>query len=63
MGSYGDLKGNYLTLKYKFNEQVAITEDYENRINSLHELDIKHTILLNKTSIFNISHYRCKNGW
>nr|ELR5038690.1 lysis protein [Providencia stuartii]ELR5082950.1 lysis protein [Providencia stuartii] len=43
MGSYGDLKGDYSTLKNKFNEQVAITADYEKRINSLHELDTKHT--------------------
>ncbi|EOV8087951.1 lysis protein [Providencia rettgeri] len=43
MGSYGDLKGDYSTLKDKFSEQVAITSDYEKRINSLHELDIKHT--------------------
>ncbi|MEQ4671659.1 lysis protein [Providencia manganoxydans] len=43
MGSYGDLKGDYSTLKDKFNEQVAITADYEKRINSLHELDTKHT--------------------
>ncbi|WP_423810792.1 lysis protein [Providencia rettgeri] len=43
MGSYGDLKGDYLLLKNKFSEQVAITADYEKRINSLHELDIKHT--------------------
>lgn len=43
MGSYGDLKGNYSTLKDKFSEQVAITQDYEKRINSLHELDTKHT--------------------
>ncbi|WP_272666137.1 MULTISPECIES: lysis protein [Providencia] len=43
MGSYGDLKGDYSTLKDKFNEQVAITDDYEKRINSLHELDTKHT--------------------
>ncbi|WP_433587784.1 lysis protein [Providencia alcalifaciens] len=43
MGSYGDLKGDYSTLKNKFSEQVAITADYEKRINSLHELDTKHT--------------------
>ncbi|EUD10103.1 phage Rz-family lysis protein [Providencia alcalifaciens 205/92] len=43
MGSYGDLKGDYSTLKDKFSEQVAITADYEKRINSLHELDTKHT--------------------
>ncbi|UNH28179.1 lysis protein [Moellerella wisconsensis] len=43
MGSYGDLKGDYSTLKDKLSEQVAITTDYENRINSLHELDTKHT--------------------
>nr|WP_282559383.1 lysis protein [Providencia alcalifaciens] len=43
MGCYGDLKGDYSTLKDKFSEQVAITADYEKRINSLHELDTKHT--------------------
>lgn len=43
MGSYGDLKSDYSTLKDKFSEQVAITTDYEKRINSLHELDTKHT--------------------
>lgn len=43
MGSYGDLKGDYSLLKNKFSEQVAITADYEKRINSLHELDTKHT--------------------
>ncbi|MTC30809.1 lysis protein [Providencia alcalifaciens] len=43
MGSYGDMKGDYSTLKDKFSEQVAITADYEKRINSLHELDTKHT--------------------
>ena len=43
MGSYGDLKIDYSTLKDKFSEQVAITVDYEKRINSLHELDTKHT--------------------
>ncbi|PYZ59673.1 lysis protein [Providencia rettgeri] len=42
MGSYGDLKGDYSILKAKFSEQVAITTDYEKRINSLHELDTKH---------------------
>lgn len=43
MGSYGELKSDYSTLKDKFSEQVAITADYEKRINSLHELDTKHT--------------------
>ncbi|MTC54938.1 lysis protein [Providencia alcalifaciens] len=43
MGSYGDLKGDYSALKGKFSEQVAITTDYEMRINSLHELDTKYT--------------------
>ncbi|EJD6501075.1 lysis protein [Providencia rettgeri] len=46
MGSYGDLKGDYSTLKDKFSEQVAITADYEKRINSLHEIDTKHTMEL-----------------
>ncbi|HIE4544993.1 TPA: lysis protein [Providencia rettgeri] len=43
MSSYGDLKGDYSTLKDKLSEQVALTADYEKRINSLHELDTKHT--------------------
>ncbi len=43
MGRYSDLKGDHSTLKDKFSEQVAITVDYEKRINSLHELDTKHT--------------------
>ncbi|MEQ4692650.1 lysis protein [Providencia manganoxydans] len=43
MGSYSDLKGDYSILKGKFSEQIAITADYEKRINSLHELDTKHT--------------------
>ncbi|EUD10447.1 lysis protein [Providencia alcalifaciens] len=30
-------------LNSQLSEQIAITTDYENRINSLHELDTKHT--------------------
>ncbi len=43
MHSYDGLKRNYSTLKDKFSEQIAITTDYEKRIDSLHELDTKHT--------------------
>ena len=43
MGSYGELKDDYSTLKDKFNEQIDITQDYEKRINTLHELDKQHT--------------------
>ncbi|MEY0558874.1 lysis protein [Providencia rettgeri] len=32
-----------IELREKLNEQIKITADYENRINSLHELDTKHT--------------------
>ncbi|WP_272658807.1 lysis protein [Providencia sp. PROV148] len=32
-----------IELREKLNEQIKITTDYENRINSLHELDTKHT--------------------
>ncbi len=32
-----------IELREKLNEQIKITTDYEQRINSLHELDIKHT--------------------
>ncbi|CAG9411295.1 hypothetical protein NVI2019_PEGOAJLN_00702 [Providencia alcalifaciens] len=31
------------SLKSDLSSQIAITEDYEKRINSLHELDINHT--------------------
>lgn len=37
------LKKENKSLNNAFNEQVAINEDYEKRINSLHELDTKHT--------------------
>lgn len=39
----GKLKIENKTLIERLNEQIKITEDYEKRINSLHELDIKHT--------------------
>ncbi|HGN1247103.1 TPA: lysis protein [Providencia rettgeri] len=32
-----------IELREKLNEQIKITADYEKRINSLHELDTKHT--------------------
>ncbi|MEI9697314.1 lysis protein [Moellerella wisconsensis] len=32
-----------IELREKLNEQIKITTDYEKRINSLHELDTKHT--------------------
>ncbi|HGN0305431.1 TPA: lysis protein [Proteus mirabilis] len=32
-----------IELREKLNEQIKITTDYEQRINSLHELDTKHT--------------------
>ncbi|WP_435781797.1 lysis protein [Providencia hangzhouensis] len=37
------LESSFSKLSSDFNEQVAINEDYEKRINSLHELDTKHT--------------------
>ncbi|WP_273827088.1 lysis protein [Providencia rettgeri] len=37
------LESSFYKLNSDFNEQVAINEDYEKRINSLHELDTKHT--------------------
>ncbi|BBV05691.1 lysis protein [Providencia rettgeri] len=37
------LESSFSKLNSDFNEQVAINEDYEKRINSLHELDTKHT--------------------
>ncbi|MGO2306081.1 MAG: lysis protein [Providencia sp.] len=40
---YDKLNDKHTKLKSDFNEQVAINEDYEKRIESLHELDIKHT--------------------
>lgn len=32
-----------IELREKLNDQIKITSDYEKRINSLHELDTKHT--------------------
>lgn len=32
-----------IELREKLNEQIKITTDYEKRINSIHELDTKHT--------------------
>ncbi|SPY78186.1 lysis protein [Providencia rustigianii] len=40
---YSKLESHYTKLEGDFNEQVIINKDYEKRINSLHELDIKHT--------------------
>ncbi|HHR6449064.1 TPA: lysis protein [Providencia alcalifaciens] len=40
---FDKLNDKYTKLENSFNEQVAINEDYEKRINSLHELDTKHT--------------------
>ena len=37
------LESSFSKLNSDFNEQVAINEDYQKRINSLHELDTKHT--------------------
>ena len=37
------LESSYMQLNDDFNEQVKINDDYEKRINSLHELDTKHT--------------------
>ncbi|WP_273804894.1 lysis protein [Providencia rettgeri] len=37
------LESSFSKLNSDFNEQVAINEDYEKRINSIHELDTKHT--------------------
>ncbi|WP_368876807.1 lysis protein [Proteus vulgaris] len=40
------LESSFSKLNSDFNEQVAINEDYEKRINSLHELDATHTMEL-----------------
>ncbi|SUC36213.1 Bacteriophage lysis protein [Providencia rustigianii] len=40
---HSKLESHYTKLEGDFNEQVIINKDYEKRINSLHELDIKHT--------------------
>ncbi|EOX9819083.1 lysis protein [Providencia stuartii] len=42
-GKIDKLKASNDELTKQLSEQVAINEDYEKRINSLHELDIKHT--------------------
>ncbi|HBC6576064.1 TPA: lysis protein [Proteus mirabilis] len=50
---YGTLKSNHKLLTNSFNEQVSINQDYQARIKSLHDLDVKHTQELNnaKTQI------------
>ncbi|HEK0623115.1 TPA: lysis protein [Proteus mirabilis] len=50
---YGTLKANHKLLTNSFNEQVSINQDYQARIKSLHDLDVKHTQELNnvKTEI------------
>ena len=50
---YGTLKANHKLLTSSFNEQVNINQDYQARIKSLHDLDVKHTQELNnaKTEI------------
>ena len=40
---YGGLKSNYKSLLTDFNDQVSINQSYQSRIQSLHELDTKHT--------------------
>ncbi|WP_368875753.1 lysis protein [Proteus vulgaris] len=40
---YGTLKDNHKLLTNSFNEQVSINQDYQARIKSLHDLDVKHT--------------------
>ncbi|EPH3101453.1 lysis protein [Providencia stuartii] len=42
-GKIDKLKASNDELTKQLSEQVAINEDYEKRINSLHELDTKHT--------------------
>lgn len=51
--NYGTLKANHKLLTNSFNEQVSINQDYQARIKSLHDLDVKHTQELNnvKTEI------------
>ncbi|MCG5275758.1 lysis protein [Providencia rettgeri] len=41
--SINSLIDKNIELREKLNEQIKITADYEKRINSLHELDTKHT--------------------
>ncbi|HCN41490.1 MAG TPA: lysis protein [Proteus vulgaris] len=40
---YGTLKANHKLLTNSFNEQVNINQNYQARIKSLHDLDVKHT--------------------
>lgn len=40
---YGTLKANHKLLTNSFNEQVSINQNYQARIKSLHDLDVKHT--------------------
>ncbi len=40
---YGGLKSNYKSLLTDFNDQVSINQSYQTRIQSLNELDTKHT--------------------
>lgn len=40
---YGTLKANHKLLTNSFNEQVSINQDYQARIKTLHDLDVKHT--------------------
>ena len=40
---YGTLKANHKLLTSSFNEQVNINQDYQARIKSLHDLDVKYT--------------------
>ncbi|MDG4696398.1 lysis protein [Providencia sp. CRE-3FA-0001] len=42
-GKIYKLEGDNKTLTKQRDDQIAITADYEKRINSLHELDTKHT--------------------
>ncbi|MBI6530177.1 lysis protein [Proteus vulgaris] len=39
---YGTLKANHKLLTNSFNEQVNINQNYQARIKSLHDLDVKH---------------------
>ncbi|MER1705565.1 lysis protein [Proteus mirabilis] len=50
---YGTLKANHKLLTNSFNAQVSINQDYQARMKSLHDLDVKHTQELNnaKTEI------------
>ncbi|MEZ2756153.1 lysis protein [Providencia vermicola] len=50
-GKHTKLESSFSKLNSDFNEQVAINEDYEKRINSLHELDTKHTTELTNAKV------------